>query len=65
MPATDGAITVVAPLAAATAGGTLKNIRSGVMRNPPPTPNTPERKPTPPPIANSRSTLSGSSAMGR
>jgi len=38
---------------------------SGVIRNPPPTPNNPERKPTPPPNPKSSATLTETSAMGR
>lgn len=36
-------------VATATAGGMPMNIRNGVSRKPPPTPNIPDRKPTPPP----------------
>ena len=42
----------------------MKNY-SGVIRNPPPTPNMPDSKPTPPPTANSVNALVEISAMGR
>jgi hypothetical protein len=40
-------------------------IRSGVIRNPPPTPNNPDRNPTPPPISRIKKTSTDISAMGR
>ena len=48
-----------------TAGGTPMKISSGVIKKPPPTPNTPERKPTAPPRPSSRSTFTDISAIGR
>jgi hypothetical protein len=43
----------LAPVATATEGGTPIRISMGVSRKPPPTPNSPEMKPTPPPISKS------------
>jgi hypothetical protein len=40
-------------------------MRSGVKRNPPPTPNRPERNPTAPPIPTRKNRFIESSAMGR
>ncbi len=51
--------------ATATAGAMPMKIRSGVIRKPPPMPNMPETNPTAAPIARSRKTLIGISAMGR
>ena len=64
-PETEAAATWLASLATATAGGTPMKISSGVMRKPPPTPNMPERKPTPPPMPSSRKMLTDISAIGR
>ena len=52
-------------LATATAGGMPVRIKSGVIRNPPPTPNMPEMKPTVIPRPRIRNKFTGSSAMGR
>ena len=52
-------------VATATAGDTPMKIRSGVIRKPPPMPNMPEMKPTAVPIARTRNTLTGRSAIGR
>ena len=49
----------------AIAGGMPRKIRSGVIRKPPPIPNSPEMKPTAAPIARMSSTLTGISAIGR
>ena len=51
--------------AAATAGGMPIIIISGVRRKPPPTPKSPERKPTRPPIPRIRKKLMLIPAMGR
>jgi len=40
-------------------------IRRGVIRNPPPTPKMPERKPMPPPMPSNSSELTDTSAIGR
>ena len=42
----------------------MKN-NSGVIKNPPPTPNMPERMPTSPPNPKRRKALTDTSAMGR
>jgi hypothetical protein len=42
----------------------MKN-RSGVIRNPPPTPNMPDRMPTIPPKPSRRNAFTLTSAMGR
>ena len=49
----------------ATAGGMPRKIRSGVIRKPPPMPNSPEMKPTAAPIPRMSRTLTGISAIGR
>ncbi len=64
-PETEAATTWFDWVATATAGGTPMKISSGVMRNPPPTPNRPESRPTPPPIASSTTMFSEVSAIGR
>ena len=51
--------------AAATVDGIPTMIRSGVMRKPPPTPNSPERKPTAPPRPKSSTMLMLLPASGR
>ena len=54
-----------ASVATATAGGIpIKNSR-GVIKNPPPTPNIPERIPTSPPSPNNKKAFIETSAMGR
>ena len=52
-------------VATATVEGMPVNTRSGVIRKPPPTPNMPERKPTPRPSATMISQLTDISATGR
>ena len=52
-------------VATATAGGTPMKISSGVIRKPPPTPNRPDRNPTPPPRPSNSSTDTESSAIGK
>jgi hypothetical protein len=54
-----------AEVATATAGGMPTRNRSGVMRNPPPTPNMPDSTPTRPPRPRRRKALTETSAMGR
>src|SRR5208283_5517883 len=51
--------------AAATVGGTPTIIKIGVIRNPPPTPTNPERKPTSIPTATIRNRLVLIPATGR
>ncbi|MEY9124487.1 hypothetical protein ABIA09_004049 [Bradyrhizobium yuanmingense] len=51
--------------ATATAGVMPMKIKSGVIRKPPPMPNMPETKPTAAPMASTRKTLTGRSAIGR
>ena len=55
----------LATLAPATEGGMPTRMSIGVIRNPPPTPNIPEMKPTAIPSPNIRRILTGSSAIGR
>ena len=52
-------------VATATAGGMPRKIKSGVIKNPPPMPNSPEMNPTAAPIPRISKTLTGISAMGR
>ena len=61
----DEATIWLAPVATATAGGMPMKKSSGVIKNPPPTPNIPERMPTIPPIPSKRKALTDTSAMGR
>jgi hypothetical protein len=61
----EDATTWFAPVATATAGGIPRKKRSGVIRNPPPTPNNPDRSPTSPPSPNRTKALTETSAMGR
>ena len=49
----------------ATGGGMPMKIKSGVIRNPPPTPKTPERNPTAPPRPSNRNRFTDISAIGR
>ena len=49
----------------ATAAGIPANNNSGVIKNPPPTPNNPERNPTHAPMPRNRKMLTDSSAIGR
>src|SRR5208337_4211787 len=51
--------------AAATVGGMPNIIRSGVIRNPPPTPKMPDSRPTPPPKQRITSMLTLFPAIGR
>ena len=55
----------VEEVATATAGEMPTKISIGVIRKPPPMPNMPETKPTASPIASSRNTFTGKSAIGR
>jgi len=55
----------LAELATATGGGTPRKMSIGVSRNPPPTPNRPERKPIAQPRPRRTITFSEISAMGR
>ena len=55
----------VRSIAAAIAGGTPKNIRIGVIRNPPPTPNMPDKIPVSAPSATITRPLTERLAMGR
>ena len=48
-PDTDEAVTWLRVVATATVEGMPEKTSSGVIRNPPPTPNMPDRKPTPSP----------------
>ena len=64
-PDTEAPTSWLAEEATATAGGTPMKINNGVSRNPPPTPNTPDRKPIAAPRASSRVTSSETSAIGR
>ncbi len=52
-------------VATETDGRMPMKISSGVIRKPPPIPNMPEMKPTASPMASSRNTLTGRSAIGR
>jgi hypothetical protein len=51
--------------ATATDAGTPEKISSGVSRNPPPTPNRPDRKPTAAPIPTRKNRFIESAAMGK
>ncbi len=64
MPETELATTWLAPVATATAAGMPISIKSGVMRNPPPMPNMPERKPTAVPMPNMVKRFTEVSAIG-
>ena len=64
-PENDDAAIWLDTVATATAGAMPMKISNGVIRNPPPMPNMPEMKPTASPIANTRNTLTGRSAIGR
>jgi len=64
-PETEEATTWLAPVATATVGGTPMKNKSGVMRNPPPTPNMPDSSPTIPPRPNRTRAFTETSAMGR
>ena len=62
---TEEAITWLAPVPTAMPGGTPRKISSGVMMNPPPMPNMPDRNPIASPTPSSSRPLRDSSAMGR
>ena len=64
-PETEEATIWFASVPTATGAGTPMKIRIGVMRNPPPTPKIPERKPITPPKASRRKASTDISAMGR
>ena len=64
-PDTEAPTSWLAEEATATAGGTPMKISSGVSRNPPPTPNTPDRKPIAAPSPSRTKTSSETSAIGR
>ena len=61
----DEAAICVDTVATATAGGMPRKISKGVIKNPPPTPNRPEIKPTTALIPTMSQILTGNSAMGR
>ena len=64
-PDTEAPTTWLAPEATATGAGMPRKSSIGVSRKPPPTPNTPDRMPTPAPTPSSTRTLALSSAIGR
>ena len=64
-PETEAATTWLASVATATTGVTPMKISSGVIRKPPPTPNIPDKIPTPPPSPSSSKAFSEISAMGK
>ena len=64
-PDTDEATIWFASVATATGAGTPKKISKGVIRKPPPTPNIPDKKPTPPPRPIIMAICSDTSAIGR
>jgi hypothetical protein len=64
-PEMDEATIWLAEVATATTGGMPEKNRSGVIRNPPPTPNIPDSTPTSPPMPNSRKAFTLTSAIGR
>ena len=64
-PETEAATIWLASVPTATAGGTPVKIKSGVIKNPPPTPKSPERRVTPAPMPSNKKMLSDISAMGR
>ena len=53
------------PVATETTGGMPEKMSSGVSRKPPPTPNSPDKKPTAPPMPKMMNMFTDSSAMGR
>ena len=65
VPEIDDATIWLAEVATAILVGMPINIRSGVIKNPPPNPNIPDRKPTTPPSDSNKKMLTESSAMGR
>lgn len=64
-PEMEDATIWLASVPTATAGGMPMKISSGVIKNPPPTPNRPDKKPTPPPMPKIKKMLTETSAMGR
>src|SRR6185369_17370894 len=64
-PDMEEAVTWESVVATATVDGIPANTNNGVIRKPPPTPNMPERKPTPVPSAIRTSQLTDISATGR
>src|SRR5471032_854885 len=64
-PDMEEAVTWDKVVATATVEGMPVKTSSGVIRKPPPTPNMPDKKPTPVPSAMSSSQLTDSSATGR
>ena len=64
-PDMDEAVTWLSVVATATVEGMPVNTSSGVIRKPPPTPNRPDRKPTPVPSAIMTSQWTDISATGR
>jgi hypothetical protein len=64
-PETEAATTWLTEEPTATGGGTPMKISRGVIRNPPPTPKSPERKPITPPMPSSRKMSTDISAIGR
>ena len=64
-PEKEDAAIWLASVATATAAGIPRNIKSGVIRNPPPIPKTPDRKPTAAPSARRTNKSTGTSAIGR
>ena len=64
-PDTEVATIWLAPVATAIEAGMPENIRKGVSRNPPPTPNMPDRKPTAAPSPSITTRFTEISAMGR
>ena len=64
-PETDEARICIEPVPTATADGTPMKISSGVSRKPPPTPNSPDKKPTAQPMPRKSAALTDISAMGR
>ena len=64
-PEKDEATIWFASVATATAGGIPMKNNRGVIRNPPPTPNMPDRMPTRPPSPKSMKAFTETSAIGR
>ena len=65
VPEIDDATIWLAEVATATFVGMPIKIRRGVIRNPPPRPNIPDRKPTAPPRVKRTYKFTESSAIGR
>ena len=64
-PDTEEATICAASVPTATAAGMPEKMSSGVIKNPPPTPNMPDRKPTAAPIPRKIKMFADISAMGR